>query len=209
MSQIPAREEQNLIPHNHLPAHALRNAGTVDWDEMEHSAHSCSHVTVRACRQEKHIVNSIGRVHGAFRVFILYLDLHRSTRVWSTRIFAHIPCCFVTTNHIFSTQCPLLHVPTMFCNKTNTFLDKYSAQYIVKLTFFWQKKDERPFAWTNSGLQRKRCEPRSNAQKHLLLLRSCVESLNLHPTPPPAPPPAGPTPRRARRGAGGRTARTT
>ncbi len=77
----------------------------------------------------------------------------------------------------------------MFCNKTNPFLDKYSAQYIVKLTFFCNKKDKRPFAWTTSSLQRKQCEPRSNAQKIPLLLCSRVENLNFAPAlRPPHPP---------------------
>ncbi len=95
----------------------------------------------------------------------------------------------------------------MFCNKNQPFLDKYLAQYLVKLTFFETKTDERPFAGKTSGLQQKQCEPRSNAQNIPLLLHSRVENLNFHPTHPSARPPTGSTPSRAGRRTGRRVGR--
>ncbi len=112
----------------------------------------------------------------------------RSTLVHDSSFLICTTMSIVQIFHFLLTKFQFPHVPCTSCNKTDTILDQYSAYYLVKLTFLCMKTKQCPFAWIASGLQRKRCEPRSNSQKHLLLLHSCVESLNFNcPTPPPQP----------------------
>ena len=113
----------------------------------------------------------------------------RSTLVHDSSFLICTTTSIVQIFHFLLTKFQFPHVPCTSCNKTDTNLDQYSAYYLVKLTFLCTKTKWRPFAWMASGLQQKRCEPRSNAQKHPLLLRSRMESLNFNcPTPPPQPP---------------------